>query len=212
MNVGTIKEELRAMLKRGSSLDDQLNGFLRRSAQWIEKNHNLSYMKRVVVLNMAGGSDAADLPAEFIIKSVLRVKWPQSVQSRTYDSRQQFAYKIDFADIDHTPSGAAAGYPGQFYMDGSNRLIFNGTVSADTSAQAQIIRYSDWPLAANQTHWLIQRAEGLLLAQAMLEAAVFNRDERAYTMFQSYRQEQITVLLAADAEETFSGQDIFLTV
>src|SRR5687768_10063852 len=77
MTLGEFKQQLKDMLKRGDSLDEQIPGFIRRAARWIEQNHTLQYMRRQIKIDVDGDSTEIDLPEGMLIKTIEYVVFPQ---------------------------------------------------------------------------------------------------------------------------------------
>jgi hypothetical protein len=104
------------------------------------------------------------------------------------------------------------GVPGEFYLDGTNTLVFPFAYSGAESLVGTgiLARYSDFPLEDDESHWLLDNGEAVLLVQSMLELGIISRDDRTYAMFDGHFQKHITVMLNADTEAVYTGQDISL--
>lgn len=205
MQLGEFKTEVKAALKRGDAFDDQIPGFIRRAARWVEQNYTLQYMRKQAVLDVEGDSPEVDLPEGLPIKTVEYVTFP-TLFGR--GDRIHTARKGELSDMEW---GQQTGYaPELFYLDGVERLVFNGLFGTDVQGVAMIVRYSDWPNKDGLTHWLLQNAESLMLTQTLIEASVVTRDQRTWEMLRQQRDEQIRVLLSADYEMRYAGQDIVL--
>lgn len=202
MNLGEFKELLRRAHKRGTSLDGELDGAIRRAARWIESNKTLYYMKQSVQLNVRKDTDWVDLP-RIGIKTVLYLRYKDLVDGQVVDIN-----KVSMEGLTFTPAGYA---PREYYMDGAYRLVFNGTFQEDFVLLGKVARYSDWPKKNTDTHWLLDNAESLLLTQSMLELGLISRDDRSYAIFSQNRSDQITVLENADFETEYAGQTIILS-
>lgn len=200
MNLGEFKEELRAAHKRGDSLDDRLVGFVRRAARFIEQNWTLQYMRRRFTLAIAAGVDEVALPPGVPVKTIEKLKVVQGATSYACN-------KVDLGEFEVPLDGV----PRQFYLNGTTHLVFNGPFASGASAFGILARYSDWPKENDETHWLLDNAEGLLLRQTLIEILTDSRDERGLTAMLAKREEDIRVLLAADYEARYTGQDIFLS-
>lgn len=201
-NIGEFKTLLRRAHKRGSALDVELDGAMRRAANWVEANHTLQYMRRRFTLDVEKDSDEAELPS-ISVKAVLSLRYltVRDDFGRPISVRKVTLEEMDFDDVV---------VPNQFYLDGVTNLVFNGAFGENYQMAGMLARYSDWPKADTDTHWLILRAESLMLSLSMMELGLISRDERSYSMFQSNLSSQITVLQNADYEAVYAGQDISL--
>lgn len=211
MKIGEFKATLRQQLKKDDALDDRLDGYMRRAARWIEQNYTLQYMRRRFQLDINAGDELIEFPAGTAIKTI------ESMKLFFADGTSLPCNKIDFADIENIPGEEGWGvyqnwnYPRQFYLDGDNGIVFNGVPAGPATARGIMVRYSDWPVGDEKTHWLINNAEGLMLRQSCLEAALDTRDTRFLNDIRNQRNEDITVLLNADTSARFTGQDIVLS-
>lgn len=199
MNLGEFKDLLRRAHKRGTSLDHELDGAIRRAARWIEANYTLQYMKQRVTLTVERGTDEVALP-RIGIKAILFLRYRDLV-----DGEVMRISKSTLESFNHELMP-----PQEFYLDGATRLVFNGIFQEDAVLIGRIARFSDWPKKDTDTHWLLDNAESLLLTQSMLELGLISRDDRTYQTFLQHRSDQITVLQNADYEAEYAGQDIIL--
>lgn len=213
MNLGDFKDELKVAIKRGDSYDDRLDGFVRRAARWIEQNYTLQYMKRRFTLKSVEGEEVIDLPQNVPLKGVLYLRFDGSDGSRYEMTKGDLSdTNIEWTQSDRYsawPSNRAI-MPSHFYLDGVISLVFNRPFSEVMDGQGIMAKYSDFPKAANQTHWLLQNAEGLLLRQAMLEFMVDTRDDRGFQAVYAKREEDIKSLMNAEFETQYTGQDLSL--
>lgn len=212
MNLGEFKTELRAAMKRGASFDDRLGGFTRRAARWIEQNYTLQYMRRRILVQSEAANDTILLPTNVPIKSVEYIRFEGTDGTRIECSKGDLA---DPAVNWNTLSRYSAWptntlFPTRFYLDGLEALVFDRAFPEALAGQGIMSRYSDFPMADNQTHWLLLNAEGLMLRQALLEFLTDARDERGYAIAKAQREEDIRALLNADYEARYTGQDLQL--
>jgi hypothetical protein len=95
-----------------------------------------------------------------------------------------------------------------FILDGVENLVFNRPFQEVITGQGMMARYSDFPKQPNQTHWLLQNAEGLMLRQSLLEFMTSERDDRGFQAVSMKRAEDVKALMDADFEITYTGTDI----
>ena len=201
MLLGDFKILLRRAHKRGAALDADLDGAIRRAANWVESNYTLSYMKRTFSVEVSAGDTEIELE-DLNLKTVLGIRW------NVMDAygKPQVCRKVEFEDVDASLTGA----PSQFYMDGERTLVFGQVIYETLTGAGRLTRFSDFPIEDDESHWLLRRAESLMLVQSMLELGIIARDDRSYQMFLSQREDQIRVLMNADYETSYAGQDISL--
>lgn len=215
MNLGDFKDQLRAAIKRGDSYDDRLDGFVRRAARWIEQNHTLQYMRRRFRVKSVAGDEVVDLPPNVPIKSIEYLRFEGSDGSRYEMQKGDLSdATIEWVQSDRYsawPSNRAI-MPSHFYLDGVVSLIFNRPFAEVLDGVGTMAQYSDFPRQNNQTHWLLQNAEGLMLRQSLLEFMVDARDDRGAQAVIMKRQEDIQALMNADHELRYTGQDLSLRV
>lgn len=210
MLLGDFKNELRLAMKRGSSMDDQLDGFVRRAVRWIEQNYTLQYMRRVVRLVSVAGDDTIELPEGVAVKTIEYLRFTGS------DGTRIECRKGDLSDRDSqwTQLDRYSAWPTRtlnpsvFWLDGVNALVFDRMFTESLTGIGLMAQYSDFPRQDHHTHWLLDNAEGLLLRQCMVEFLLSARDDRAAQAYMLKRQEDVQVLLNADQEMKYTGQDL----
>lgn len=213
LTLGDFKTNLRRAHKRGSALDADLDGAIRRAAHWIEANYTLQYMRRRFLLSVAAGDDEVPVPDVNIKAFLTPILWTNALGA---DGKPSRCVKVDFEDQDWSDPYRAidgTGVPMGFYLDGVSTICFTSGYSGYTTLAGRgfLSRFSDFPIEDDESHWLIRFGESALLTQSMMELAVINtRDERSYQMYMTQREDQMRVMLNADYETRYSGQDISL--
>lgn len=210
MLLGDFKTELRLAMKRGSSMDDQLDGFVRRAVRWIEQNYTLQYMRRVFRVLSVAGDDTIELPEGVAIKSIEYLRFVGS------DGTRIECRKGDLSDraVDSPLPDRYSAWPTRtlspsvFWMDGVNALVFDRVFTESLTGIGMLAQYSDFPRLDHHGHWLLDNAEGLLLRQCMIEFLLSARDDRGAQAYMLKRQEDVQVLLNADHEMKYTGQDL----
>jgi hypothetical protein len=211
MNLGDFQAELKAEIKRGDSYDARLPNLIRRAARWVEQNYTFQYMRRRFEVDTAAGENVIGLPANVPIKSIIYLRFDAPDGTR-YEVR-----KGDLSDEEWTGpilryesiwAGKVSTFPTLFYLDGVENLVFNRPFQEVITGQGMMVRYSDFPKQPNQTHWLLQNAEGLMLRQSLLEFMTSERDDRGFQAVSMKRAEDVKALMDADFEITYTGTDI----
>lgn len=203
-NLAAFKVDLRRAHKRGTALDADLNGAIRRAASWIEKNYTFQYMRRIFNITLQPNQKDFDI-ADLKIKTVFGIRWD------TLDTYGHYykATKIEFDQLQY-PSTRHYSHttPTEFYLDGANTLVFTTMTSEALSGTGMLAQYSDFPQDDDESHWLLENAESALLCRAMLELGLISRDDRMYAVFQQHLMDELKVALNADYETRYAGQDI----
>jgi hypothetical protein len=212
MNLGEFKVELKAEIKRGDSYDLRLDGLTRRAARWIEQNYTFQYMRRRFEVDSVEAEATIDLPANVPIKAIEYLRFDGTDGTRYEVSKGDLSDDEWKSPVDRYGENwrVNLNMPTLFYLDGADSLVFNRVFPAALVGQGIMARYTDFPRENNQTHWLLQNAEGLLLRQALLEFMVSERDDRGFQAVAAKRQEDIKALIDADFHTRWTGQDVQL--
>lgn len=212
MNLGDFKSELRSSIKRGSAYDDRLGGFARRAARWIEQNYTLQYMRRRILVTSEATKDVILLPTNVPIKSVEYIRFEGTDGTRYECTKGELSDpEIQWTRNMHLTEWTRNMWtPSRFFLDGMEALVFDAPFPESLNGQGMMARYSDFPTADHQTHWLLIHAEGLLLRQATIEFLVDARDDRGAMAAKQQRDEDIKALMNADFEARYTGQDLQL--
>jgi hypothetical protein len=201
LTVGEFKQMLRRAHKRGTALDNELDGAMRRAAQWVEANKTLQYMRQRFELYVEPNTNYAEVP-DVGVKAVLNLQYRDVLD---YDDKPLRVNKVTQASMNYN---IGLEVPDEFYLDGQRTMIFNGTFREQYNFVGMLARFSDFPKRDNDTHFLLNHAESLMLTQSMLELGLFSRDSREYQIYSSHRQDQMTVLQNADDEAQYAGAGV----
>lgn len=202
MNLGEFHTEMSTIIRRGTSVDDLIPGFVRRAARWIERNRSLQYMRQFVTLEI--DPDILTTP-QYVslentdIKLVRMFRWVPSD-----DSDYIYLKKCEPQDI----LAPATGTPYNYWLDGTSRIVLSATPTEVLSGELYIEKYSSWPTADASTHWLIAYAEDALLAQSMYYFGRHARDRGIMEAAQADRNEALITLLAAEQDSEWSDSDL----
>jgi hypothetical protein len=217
MNLGEFYDQLRFMIKRGSSLDGQLPGYVRRAARFLEQNYTLQYMRRRFEVTSEIGTNRIALPPNVPIKTIENLRflgsdgteYPVNKGSMNDSALRAFypAYPSSFSSR-YDPGVGWVGMPTVYYLDGVSALVFNQNFLESLTGEGIMVRYSEWPTADDQTHWLLENAEGLLLRQSMKEYFLATRDDRGQAGNDAQWQQDLKAMLNADYEMRYAGADL----
>ena len=194
-------DQIRANIRRGTALDGLIPGFIRKGALWIERNNTLQYMRKFSEIDIDILADEQPRYISLIntrIKSILMLRWVLNSGEFSYLALR------DASDFPLSPVGTPAGY----WLDGVDRIVLSSTPSENLHGELIVARYTDWPTIPTATHWLIDNAEDVLEAQAMIAFAKHARDEGAMAFWKGVFDAALPGLYAADAEMTWSNADL----
>lgn len=188
MNLGDFHSVISNEANKGSSFSDVIPAKVRQAARWVERNATLKYMERFVEASL---SDRCWNFPTTRIKSIIFVrhllengKYKQIIQ---VDPQQ-------VVSIDE-------GIPDGFWIDGDDHFWFDAFPSeGNLELELLLVEYSDWPTDLTKTHWLIDNAEDLLIAQTMILLAPTAREPEWIGMYTKSRDEALRTLLLADEE------------
>jgi len=196
-----FEETIRTNIRRGHSLDALIPGFVRKGALWIERNNTLQYMRKFAEIKI---DIEADEQPRYIslfntrIKAIESFKWIYKDGQFYYLSlRQPQDFPID-----------VAGVPAGYWLDGVERVVLSATPTENLYGHMILAKYTDWPTTPDSTHWLIDNAEDLLEAQAMIAFAKHARDGEAMSFWKGVFDAGLPGLYAADQEMQWSNTDL----
>lgn len=210
-----FKDELRAEIKRGTSYDARMDGLIRRGARWIEQNYTFQYMRKRIRVDSQVGDETIPLPTNVPLKSLEFLRFIAAdgtvlvcTKGELSDPEEQWG---PLGRYDPWPV-AQTQFPSRFYLDGVTHAVFNRTFQEALAGEGIMSIYSDLPLSPDQSHWLLNNAEGLLLRQCMVEFMTSERDDRGMAALVQKRQEDCKALIMADASVRYTGQDLGLAL
>lgn len=199
--LGEFTDQIRADIRRGNSLDALIPAFIRKGALWIERNNTLQYMRVFAEVDIDPETDEQPRYISLVntrIKSVEWLRWVGDDGSYSYLASRQ---PQDFPLVDNgTPSG--------YWLDGVERIVLSATPTQVLHGELMAARYSDWPTTPNSTHWLLDFAEDVLEAQAMLAYAKHARDPGAMEFWKGVFDAALPGLYAADQDFQWANADL----
>jgi hypothetical protein len=179
---------VREAVRRGNSLDIEIASASKRAIEFIEKNYNLPYMRRVLTQTVTNEAviDGAD---GNLLKSVQYVRWQNPCG-------WQRIVQIDPDQLLSAEGLWPAGYEHLISSDGvgntTHTLRFDASFAEPTEVEILIYRYSSIDLTnpSDADLWLVNKAEGALLARAMINIAPIMREPQVFQMYQQLWQEE----------------------
>lgn len=201
MNLGEFHDEVSATIARGTAMDAHIPGYTRRAARWLERNYTFAYMKQF--LELVIDLDVASTPRYIELgpgapKSIPMFRWVNDDGGFTYlkkiDPWEVTAYSTEEGLI---PSG--------YWLDGIKRIVLAHTPTTNLNGEISLVRYTPWPSQETFTHWLLDNAEDVLLAQTLFMMAPRLRAPNMRQEYQAMRDEGLNTLLRAEDEFQYQG-------
>lgn len=189
---------VRSAIKRGNAIP--VDPYIRRAIRFIEMNYTLMYMRGVSPFSIVKGAASFSYASWGTIKSI------DAIRAFFADGTFKDINKIEFPNIDRL-STYQGEFPSQFYLDAPTTTIYlNGTATETVSAIAQRSVVS----LMSDEHWLFNFGEGATLGAALIEAGVDLKAPDLIQFGQAQFDRWIKVLLNADYDQRYNGQDIRL--
>ncbi len=228
-----LRDLLKAALRRGDTLDAEIPLYIRKSVEFIERNHKLTYMDKFGMFSIASSQSIIDggitdkseaywkavgdartitLPSKIRqLKAVKRVREVDGERTEIglVDRQQHYeAYTDDPSLIQPNPTQAnSLGIVSErFYTDGLRTLIFS-SIPADETAHYHIAweGYTIWSDADDYQHPLLENAGSLLFAQTMLGFAPrLSMPHVRYLQYQNDAVLELKALLNADQDYRYT--------
>lgn len=195
-SIGDFHTTVRTWLKRGTALDDTIPTAVRMAARFLERNYTFMYMKQWFEVTVEADDRYITLPSN-LFRQVNFFRFRNTENEfrtiRRINPLQQTSISED------TPSG--------FWRDGATRLILDAATPEELTGEVQAVVLTDWPTNLNSTHWLIDVAEDVLLAQTLMYSGFGQRDVAMYQMYKTIRDEGLQTLVQSEQEAEYSGTD-----
>jgi hypothetical protein len=187
------------VINRGTSLDSTIPYAVQHAVEFIEQNNNLKYMERFVTFQLdpaLAEPRALSFPGSGFCKSIIFVRIVEEDDS-TDETNFHFLTQIDPQDSKYFDGGR----PDHYWLDGESYLWFDREPDEEYDGEMLFNKYSDIAsLGASDNHWLITRANGLLLCETMIHMAPWMRNREILQFYKELRGEQLKTLLQADEE------------
>lgn len=191
-----FQTSVREAVRRGNSLDIEIASASKRAVEFIERNYNLPYMRKVLTQN---ATDEVRITGEDgnYLKSVQYVRWanPCGWQRIVQIDPDQLlsAEGLWPAGYEHLVENAGVG-------NTEHVLKFDAPFETATDVEILIFRFTriDLTNPSDANIWLVNNAEGALLARTMINMAPIMREPQVMQMYQMlWQEEQKTLIHAA---------------
>lgn len=181
-------------------MDGLIPGFVRKAALWIERNNTLQYMRKFATISIDASTDSA----RYITLEDTRIKSVEFLRWVPTDGDFQYLHLRSAQDYLNLSVGTPEGY----WLDGVDRLVLSSTPDEDLSGELMVNRYTAWPTSLTATHWLIDNAEDILEALAMVNFAKHSRDAELLSFWKGIFDTGLLGLYAADQELQWTNADL----
>lgn len=202
MNLGTIHEEVRGIIARGSSQDSKIPRWVRNAAQWLEQNYDFQHMERTGETYLdpnAAVPNALDLPNSRVKNVPLVVPFQDAPDgSRRYFAELPLVTKDRVLSID-------IGVPTGRWLSG-NKLFFDARPTEILRLEMDYHEYTAWPTELTAAPTLVERYSNLLTAQTMIGAWRELKDAEAMTLWTAERDLAIGAVLRAEEDSKWAGR------
>lgn len=191
----------------GSSLDGVIPGRVRMAARFLERNLDFAYMRRWGELNIDADADEPHVVSLFgyNFKAIDAVRIVNLDVTPGSDDADRFT---DLKLIDpRQRTTRRSESPSAYWLDGVTNLILDARPNVDMVLELHYRAFTEWSASSGWTHWLLQNAEDLLLAQSMMFIAIYRRDMALYATYKAMRDDSMKTLQAAEEELAFSNRE-----
>lgn len=199
--VAEFYDELRAVVRRGNTLDSSFPHALRAELGFIEQNTNLTYMKYEQTLVVPDGATSVLLtsPSNKRLKTIISVRWMDE------NGEWNYLKQVDPTDLasDEGTIPVAFVLTPEFTASGVNRwrMTFDCPFVEGQTLTIHSYQYTVWDGSETTADlWPLENARTLVLARAMVYLAPIMRDNQILQMYNQFWLENITALVQGDME------------
>lgn len=164
MNLGEFHELVKEEANKGTRLDTKIPAAVRRAARLIERAASFQYMQRYVSFTLDPDVEEPRVaPLDPVVKAIRFIKAIDSTDPESYRRLSP----VDPMDI----TSVKIGEPDRYWLDGMQFIWFDNAVEEPLPCEAGLTQYSIWPTDLEDTHWLIDNTEDVLLGMTMEQLA-----------------------------------------
>lgn len=204
MTLATFYPKISTALRRGTSVDSLIPGWVESAALWLEQNYSFNYMERTVEVSLDPEAEEPNLiDLEDRIKSF---KFVRAISRDASPAAYRYLQKIDAADV----GSVVKGDPNYYWLDGPDQLWLDANVQTELVVQIRAVFYTEWPDVSSATPTLLRFYPNLLKAQTLIEAAIDLKDERMAAAYDSQFQRAIQAVLVAEEEMRRSDTELVM--
>lgn len=193
-----FKTRLSNTIRRGSIYDADLDAAIKDAVIWLENNNSYLFMWLIEDQTLAAATDPPRLTLSNPIKSIRFARF------KDIDGVYHYKSKVKAEDVSQRLTGEAAG----FYYASQTQIEFDNI--ADVAYDYEIGYYKKSSYQSDTMFWITD-------APAILEAKVIDgmkmmiRDTTLIALADAVLAKQLPVLMDADVEEEYDGQDAVMS-
>ncbi len=194
MTLATFHTEISAALRRGTSPNVLIPGWVEDAALWLEQNYTFGYMRRTENFTLDPEAEAPNL-----LEIEDRLKTIEFIRAVGRENANNYGYltKIDAGQV----ASIDAGDPSYYWRDGPDYVYFDANVESELTLQIRGAWYTEWPADEDETPTLLRFYKNLLKAQTLIEAAIDLKDERMAAAYNVKFERALQAVLVAEEEE-----------
>ncbi len=164
----------------------------RQAAAWLERNYTYLFMEVKFDFVITKGDSIVELTAT--ASQIKSIKWARITKS---DGNFDYLQQVDANDLIDKPTQR----PETFWLAGIDEMYLGEDPDAAYTMETVVALYTDWLSNNNNfTHWLLDHAQDLLLAQTVLQLAPYMREPEWIPLYTQRRDEGLRTSILQDQE------------
>lgn len=205
MTVATFNARVSLAIRRGTSLNTQIPGWVAEAVREVEQNYTFSWMRKAATQTLAADTNPARIAFPSNVKSF---EWIKVIDESGSDDGTNYYRELLGVDPGRI-SGISSGYISGYWLDGVDWINFDAVPTEDVDLFLRYNQYSTWPAAYDDatTPAILARAEGVLLAETMIIFALESRDSRMAGDWAQIRQDRMNRLLRSEEDLKLDHQN-----
>lgn len=201
MNLGEIKDILRAALGRGTSLDAMITLHIKGAVSLIESRRSWKYMETEGELTLLAAATKPNV-GELVSGRIKEVIWCRRTDSDTGEF-------VDIAACQGTQFiSIGGGYPEGYYILSDNTLVFDNKPDTDLLIDLQYYRWTDVPDSDVFECWLTKYAPFLVVAHTLVLMAALIRNNSVAQLYISNLVSYDSAACQADDDLRYGGRSL----
>ena len=215
LSVQNFYNQLSEEINQGTRLDTYLPRYVRRAVRQLERNYSLLYMERFSGVDLdvdAANARFLPWPSE-LTKKINFVRYAASTDGTVTTAQNSnargwvYLQRCDPINVTSIETASPQAYWLTGGEDGLGYLVLDQVGTTDITFEIHWVQYTDWDsLLTTATHWLLNNAEDVLIAQTLQLLAGLADEPDWIPKYTKMRDEGIRTLLMADEEFRSSGE------
>lgn len=201
MQLSEFHDAVRGLCKRGTSLDGDIPGAVRRAALATERRFTFSHMREYVDNTLAAGSSSIVNWSGLSLKRIKTVLSCRIVDGSTTDTI--WIKREDERNFLDKPTEQ----PRRFWQNKNNEVFFNSIADQTYNLKFRLALYSEWPTVLSAEPALLDEAEDLVMYRTMMNLAPIMRDPAIGSMYNQLWLTEIGALVEAQVDRDEQDTD-----